>query len=180
MGIGKSKITPSIDVDEMFRTAETSHEIETEKQDADKLLVEIREAKEALSKIRQDLQKAIKAENDAAIMLRAAIGSSDNITNGICNAIVKAERDTQFKATIISEHFAQLQQLIDKAIESWEKALENHRAEQTRLITEHESNMRKILRRNEGVWYSDFWMKVLVIFVFVYSVVLGLITYCAT
>ena len=139
MGIGKSKITPSIDVDEMFRTAETSHEIETEKQDADKLLVEIREAKEALSKIRQDLQKAIN-----------------------------------------SEHFAQLQQLIDKAIESWEKALENHRAEQTRLITEHESNMRKILRRNEGVWYSDFWMKVLVIFVFVYSVVLGLITYCAT
>lgn len=34
--------------------------------------------------------------------------------------------------------------------------LANHHAEQSKLITEHESNMRKILRCNEGVWYSDF------------------------
>ena len=46
--------------------------------------------------------------------------------------------------------------------------------------TEHESNMRKILRRNEGVWFSDFWMKVLVIFLFVYTVVLGMVVYCST
>ena len=51
---------------------------------------------------------------------------------------------------------------------------------QTRLITEHEANMRKILRRNEGVWYSDFWMKVLVIFLLVYTMGLGLVVYCIT
>ena len=70
MGIGKSKITPSINVDDMLKKAEISHEIEAEKQDADKRLTEIREAKEALLKIHQDLQDAIKAERDAAMILK--------------------------------------------------------------------------------------------------------------
>lgn len=105
MGIGKSR-TPSINVDDMLEKAEINHEIEAEKQDADKRLAEVREAKDALVKIHQDLQDAIKAEHDAAMILKAAIDSSGNIINGICNAIVKAERDTQFKATIRSEHLA--------------------------------------------------------------------------
>lgn len=50
MGIRKSNITPSINVDDMLKSAEISHEIEAEKQDVDKLLVEIREAKETLLK----------------------------------------------------------------------------------------------------------------------------------
>ena len=81
MGIGKSRITPSINVDDMLKQAEISHEIEAEKQDADKRLTEIREAKEALLKIHQDLQDAIKAERDAAMILKTAIDSSDNIIN---------------------------------------------------------------------------------------------------
>ncbi|MCE8474894.1 hypothetical protein DWX15_18180 [Bacteroides sp. AF18-33] len=179
MGIGKSR-TPSINVDDMLEKAEINHEIETEKQDADRRLAEVREAKQALVKIHQDLQDAIKAERDAAMILKTAIDSSDNIINGICNAIVKAERDTQFKATIKSEHFAQLQQFLNQAVKAWKTVLENHHSEQLKMLTEHESNMRKILRRNEGVWFSDFWMKVLVIFLFVYTVVLGLLVYCVT
>ena len=100
MGIGKSKITPSINVDDMLKKAESNHELEVEKQDADKRLTEIREAKEALLKIHQDLQDAIKAEGEAAVALQEAISNSNNIINGICNAIVKAEQNMQFKATI--------------------------------------------------------------------------------
>ncbi len=180
MGIGKSKITPSINVDDMLKKAESNHELEVEKQDADKRLTEIREAKEALLKIHQDLLDAIKAEGEAAVVLQEAISSSNNIINGICNAIVKAKQNTQFKATIKSEHLAQLQQLLNQAIETWKNMLENHRSEQAKMLTEHEFNMRKILRRNEGVWFSDFWMKVLVIFLFVYTVVLGVVVYCST
>ena len=135
MGIGKSKITSSINVDDMLKKAEISHEIEAEKLDADKRLTEIREAKEALLKIHQDLQDAIKAERDAAMILKTAIDSSGNIINGICNAIVKAEQNTQFKATIKSEHLAQLQQLLNQAIETWKTLLENHRSEQTKMLT---------------------------------------------
>ena len=138
----------------------------------------MREAKQALVKIHQDLQDAIKAERDAAMILKTAIDSSDNIINSICNAIVKAERDTQFKATIKSEHLAQLQQLLNQAIKAWKTVLENYHSEQMKMLTEHESNMRKLLRRNEGVWFSDFWMKVWVIFLLVYTVVLGLVVYC--
>lgn len=179
MGIGKSR-TPSINVDDMLEKAEINHEIEAEKQDADKRLAEVREAKDALVKIHQDLQDAIKAEHDAAMILKAAIDSSGNIINGICNAIVKAERDTQFKATIRSEHLAQLQELLNQAVKAWKTVLGSHHSEQMKMLTEHESNMRKILRRNEGVWFSDFWMKVLVIFLLVYTVVLGLVIYCVT
>ena len=179
MGIGKSR-TPSINVDDMLEKAEITHEIEAEKLDADRRLAEVREAKDALVKIHQDLQDAIKAERDAAIILKVAIDSSDNIVNGICNAIVKAERDTQFKATIKSEHLAQLQELLNQAVKAWKTMLENHHSEQMKMLTEHESNMRNLLRRNEGVWFSDFWMKVLMIFLFVYTVALGLVVYCIT
>ena len=177
MGIGKSR-TPSISVDDMLEKAEINHEIEAEKQDADKRLAEVREAKDSLIKIHQDLQDAIKTERDAAMILKTAIDSSDNIINGICNAIVKAEQNTQFKATIKSEHLAQLQELLNQEVKTWKTVLENHHSEQMKMLTEHESNMRNILRRTEGVWFSDFWMKVLVIFLFAYTVALGLVVYC--
>lgn len=179
MGIRKSKITPSINVDDMLKNAEISHEIETEKLDVDKRLKEICEIKETLLKIQQDLQDAIKAEGNASVVLKKAISNSNSIVNGICNAITKAEQNTEFRATIKSEHFTQLQQLLNQSVKTWETMLENHHSEQTKMLTDHESNIRKILKRNEGIWFSDFWMKVLVIFLFVYTVVLGLIAYCS-
>lgn len=169
MGIGKSRGTSPINVNDMLEKVEINQQIETEKSEVDKLLIEIREAKETLIKFNKDLEKAIAAESHIEGALKAAAGSCDNIVSGICNAIVKAERDTKFKTTITPDQLTKLRQLIDHSIESWSAVLANHRAEQSRLITEHESNMRKILRRNEGVWYSDFWMKVLVIFLVVYT-----------
>ena len=105
MGIRKSKITPSINVDDMLKKAEISHETETEKLDADKRLKEICEIKEILLKIQQDLQNAIKAEGNASVVLKKVISNSNNIVNGICNAIVKAEQNTEFRATIKSGHY---------------------------------------------------------------------------
>lgn len=180
MGIGKSRGTSPINVNDMLEKVEINQQIESEKQEIDKLLIEIREAKETLIKFNEDLEKAIAAECRIKGALKAAAGSCENIVRGICNAIVKAERDTKFKTTITPEQLTKLRQLIDHSIESWISVLANHRAEQAKLIAEHESNMRKIIRRNEGVWFSDFWMKVLVIFLIVYTVGLGLVVYCVT
>ena len=180
MGIGKSRGTSPINVNDMLEKVEMNQQIESEKQEIDKLLVEIREAKETLIKFNEDLEKAIAAECHIEGALKAAVGSCDNIVNGICNAIVKAERDTKFKTTITPDKLAKLKQLIDHSVESWISVLANHRAEQSKLITEHESNMRKILRRNEGVWFSDFWMRGLVIFLLVYTLGLGLVVYYVT
>ena len=180
MGIGKSRGTSPLNVSNMLEEVEINQQIEAEKSEVDKLLVEIREAKETLIKFNEDLEKAIAAECHIESALKAAAGSCDNIVNGICNAIVKAERDTKFKTTITPDQLAKLKQLIDHSVESWISVLANHRAEQSKLITEHESNMRKILKRNEGVWFSDFWMKVLLIFLFVYMMGLGVIVCYAT
>lgn len=180
MGIGKSRGTSPINVNDMLEKVEINQQIESEKQEIDKLLIEIREAKETLIKFNEDLEKAIAAECRIEGALKAAAGSCENIVRGICNAIVKAERDTKYKTTITPEQLTKLRQLIDHSIESWISVLANHRAEQAKLIAEHESNMRKIIRRNEGVWFSDFWMKVLVIFLIVYTVGLGLVVYCVT
>ena len=180
MGIGKSRGTSPLNVSNMLEEVEINQQIEAEKSEVDKLLVEIREAKETLIKFNEDLEKAIAAECHIEGALKAAAGRCDNIVNGICNAIVKAERDTKFKTTITPDQLAKLKQLIDHSVESWISVLANHRAEQSKLITEHESNMRKILKRNEGVWFSDFWMKVLLIFLFVYMMGLGVIVCYAT
>lgn len=161
----------------MLENVEMNQQIESEKQEFDKLLIEIREAKETLIKFNEDLEKVIAVECRIEGALKVAAGSCDNIVSGICNAIVKAERDTKFKTTITPEQLTKLRQLIDHSVESWISVLANHRAEQSKLITEHESNMRKILRRNEGIWFSDFWIKVLLIFLFVYTVGLGLVVY---
>ena len=177
MGIGKSRGTSPLNVSNMLEEVEINQQIESEKSEVDKLLVEIREAKETLIKFNKDLEKAIAAECHIEGALKAAVSSCDNIVGGICNAIVRAQRDTKFEATIKSEHLVQLQQLIDNTIETWKTVLVNHRSVQAKMLTEHESNMRKILRQNEGVWFSDFWMKVYVILLFVYTVGLGLVVY---
>lgn len=171
MGIGKSRGTSPINVNDMLEKVEINQQIEAEKSEVDRLLVEIREAKETLIKFNEDLEKAIATECHIENALKATAGSCDNIVNGICNAIVKAERDTNFKATITSEQLAQLRQLIDRSIDSWTSVLATHRAEQTKLIAEHESDMRKILRRNEGVWLSNFWAKVLAFSFLIYTLV---------
>ena len=91
MGIGKSRGTSPINVNDMLEKVEINQQIETEKSEVDKLLVEIREAKETLIKFNEDLEKAIAAESHIEGKLKAAVSSCDNIVNCICNAIVKAE-----------------------------------------------------------------------------------------
>ena len=59
MGIGKSRGTSPINVNDMLEKVEMNQQIESEKQEIDKLLVEIREAKETLIKFNEDLEKAI-------------------------------------------------------------------------------------------------------------------------
>lgn len=83
MGIGKSRGTSPINVNDMLEKVEINQQIETEKSELDKLLVEIREAKETLIKFNEDLEKAIAAESHIEGELKAAVGSCDNIVNCI-------------------------------------------------------------------------------------------------
>lgn len=170
MGIGKAK-SDDIDIDSLMGDFNNNKMSVFEDNDFKQKIEELKNA-------RLTLDATINKMEAATIALHAATNSAENIVTGICNAIVKAEQNMQFKANISPEHFVQLQQLLNQSVKTWETILENHRSEQKKMLTNHESNIRKILKRNEGIWFSDFWMKVLVIFLFVYTVGLGLVVLC--
>ena len=142
MGIGKSKVSPSIDVDEMLGAVEAERQIASEKEELEKALKELRELKSVLQMFMEDLETAIGAECKAEGALKAAAESCDNVVGGICKAIVDAEQNTVFRAEISPECLAQLRQLLEDCIAKERQLLEEHRALQLRMLEEHEVNRR--------------------------------------
>ena len=49
--------------------------------------------------------------------------------------------------------------------------MEHHRTVQLQNMETHERRIASILNQNNGIWVSDFWMKITVIAMLVYSVV---------
>ena len=111
------------------------------------LLKEINELKEELHGIHGSLMHTAKRERAAFNALLAAKDSADNIVDGICNAIVKAERNTVIPAKIGTDELAKVSQCSAAHIKAEEELLERHR-----------NKLARHLRDNEGVWLSDRWL----------------------
>lgn len=114
------------------------------------LLKEINAVKEELHGIHGSLMHTAKRERAAFTALNAAKDSADNIVNGICNAIVKAEKNTVIQAKIGPDELAKINQCTTKHIKSEEELLESHR-----------KKLAKHLRNSEGIWLSDRWFTIL-------------------
>lgn len=114
------------------------------------LLKEINELKEELHGIHGSLMHTAKRERAAFNALDAAKDSADNIVNGICNAIVKAERHTVIQATVGTDELEKVNKCSATHIKAEEELLESHR-----------NKLARLLRANEGVWLSDRWLKIL-------------------
>lgn len=111
------------------------------------LLKDINELKEELHGIHDSLMHTAKRERAAFNALNAAKDSADNIVNGICNAIVKAERHTVIQATVGTDELEKVSQCSAAHIKAEEELLERHR-----------NKLARHLRGNEGVWLSDRWL----------------------
>lgn len=111
------------------------------------LLKEINSLKEELHGIHGSLMHTAKRERAAFNALNAAKDSADNIVNGICNAIVKAERHTVIQATVGTDELAKVNQCSAAHIKAEKELLENHR----NTLVRH-------LRANEGIWLSNRWL----------------------
>ena len=111
------------------------------------LLKEINELKEELHGIHDSLMHTAKRERAAFTALNAAKDSAANIVNGICNAIVKAERPTVIQATVGTDELEKVRQCSAAHIKAEEELLERHR-----------NKLARHLRANEGVWLSDRWL----------------------
>ena len=114
------------------------------------LLSEINSLKEELHGIHGSLMHTAKRERVAFNALNAAKDSADNIVNGICNAIVKAERHTVIQATVGTDELEKVNQCSAAHIKAEEELLERHR-----------NKLAKYLHSGEGIWLSDRWLKIL-------------------
>lgn len=116
------------------------------------LLNKISTVKEELHVIHDSLMHTAKRERAAFTALSAAKDSADNIVNGICNAIVKAEQQTVIQAHVGTDELEKVSQCSANHIKAEEKLLENHR-----------NRLARHLHDNEGIWLSDRWLKILLV-----------------
>lgn len=116
------------------------------------LLNKINTVKEELHGIHDSLMHTAKRERAAFTALNAAKDSADNIVNGICNAIVKAEQQTIIQAHVGVDELAKVSRCSANHIKAEEELLESHR-----------NKLAKHLRDNEGIWLSDRWLKILLV-----------------
>lgn len=123
------------------------------------LLKEINDLKEELHGIHGSLMHTAKRERAAFNALDAAKDSADNIVNGICNAIVKAERHTVIQATVGTDELERINQCSAAHIKAEEELLERHR-----------NKLARHLRDNEGVWLSDRWFTILLVVQFIWFI----------
>lgn len=123
------------------------------------LLKEINELKEELHGIHGSLMHTAKRERVAFNALNAAKDSADNIVNGICNAIVKAERHTVIQATVGTDELEKVSQCSAAHIKAEEELLENHR-----------NKLAGHLRDNEGIWLSNRWFTILLVVQFIWFI----------
>lgn len=168
MGIGKSKHT-QMDIDGLMNEIGAEHQTEQESAAVKERLEELRAAKTTLQEAAESLKQATAALNEAVVALNAAKGSADNIVSGICKAIADAQENTKFKVEIGREDLEQMMNLSQAALKTDEILMKQHRAALRQNIEEHERKVANILSRNKGIWISDFWMKVLVIAMLVYT-----------
>jgi len=111
------------------------------------LLREINALKEELYGIHGSLRHTQQRERKAFDALLAVKDSADNIVDGICNAIVKAEQNTVIPAKVGTKELEKVNQCTANHIKAEEELLERHR-----------NKLSKYLRDNEGIWLSNRWL----------------------
>ena len=130
------------------------------------LLNEINALKEELHDIHGSLKHTVQRERAAFKALESAKESADNIVDGICNAIVKVEKNTVIHAKIDDSELAKVNQCSADHIKAEKKLLE-----------EHSKELARHLQKNEGIWLSSGWLRFTTIVLAICSLVVILWAY---
>ena len=104
------------------------------------LLNEIHALKEELHGIHGSLKHTVQRERAVFKALEATKNSTDNIVEGISNAIVKAEQNTVIRVKVGTDELAKVNQCSTKHIKAEKKLLE-----------EHNKELAKHLQNNDGI-----------------------------
>ena len=123
--MGRNKKDATQDVLNLYNQMQEDENIESGKDEIKVTLEEIESAKKVLNDAKEELGNAYQRLESTKVALMAAHRSTDNIVDGICHAIVKAEQ-SNLKVGINDEGLAQLDERNDTAISAFKQTLDEH------------------------------------------------------
>ena len=133
-------------------------------------IINLNQQIDSIKKLSKDLKvlgtlaiNAIDANEKSLKALNAAVKSSENIVNGICCAITRAE-NTTITVVLSPENKSELASHRKTLIEEERKLLENHLQEIKRLLESHQQATHKHLKSESGFFLTGWISKYSLIF----------------
>ena len=151
--MGRNKKDAAQDVLTLYNQMQEDEIIESGKEEIHATLNEIESAKEALSSVIKELTEANRTMILTKTALMAVQKSTENIVDGICNAIVKAEQ-SNLKVGINDEGLAQLNERNDAAISVFKQALDEHEKRINVLFAHQQKELKRIRNIEEGAYFN--------------------------
>ena len=127
--------------------------IESGKEESKVTLEEIESAKKALYEAKEELDNAYHRLESTRIVLVAAHRSTDNIVDGICHAIVRAEQ-SNLEVGINDDGLAQLDERNNTAISAFRQALDEHEKRIKELFAHQQKELKRIRNIEEGAYFN--------------------------
>ena len=172
MPIGKSKIS-DMDFGSFENTIDKNIETDKASDKFDQQLQAYKDAGNALTSAKSELETAANSLQEAKDNLEKATNKAEAVTKAIDSFIAKV-RNIKFTTKVDDADFEKLTDNRKKLIEDEDQLLEDHRKENKEILTRHFYDMSNMMSRNEGVWLSNGWVKTLLwIFLpcFLYTVI---------
>ena len=146
-------------------------------------IINLNQQIDSIKKLSKDLKvlgtlaiNAIDANEKSLKALNAAVKSSDNIVNGICRAITRAE-NTTITVVLSPKDKSELASHRKAIIEEERKLLENHLQEIKKLFESHQQATRKYLKSESGFFLTGWFAKVITISYLILYIACGVMTF---
>ena len=160
----KSKYDEAIPSNQINENDKQSSEID-KRIELSSEIINLNQQIDSIKKLSKDLKvlgtlaiNAIDANEKSLKALNAAVKSSDNIVNGICSAITRAE-NTTITVVLSPEDKSELASHRKAIIEEERKLLENHLQEMKRLLESHQQATHKYLKSESGFFFTGWISK---------------------
>lgn len=151
--MGRNKKDAAQDVLTLYNQMQEDETIERGKEEIRSTLDEIASAKKVLSSVMVELSEANRTMKLTKTALMAVQKSTENIVDGICNAIVKAEQ-INLKVGINDEGLTQLNERNDSAISAFKQALNEHEKRINALFAHQQMELKRIRNVEEGAYFN--------------------------
>lgn len=160
----KSKYDEAIPSNQINENDKQSSEID-KRIELSSEIINLNQQIDSIKKLSKDLKvlgnltiNAIDANEKSLKALNAAVKSSDNIVNGICRAITRAENAT-ITVVLSSEDKSELANHRKALIDEESKLLETHLLEMKKLLQSHQQATRKYLKSESGFFLTGWISK---------------------